>query len=98
MEVNFYFILLYMKYSFCSRDIQRSLQIFLKESARKTGIVGERNSSWITGLPIVHFLEGSLDPFAELDFTNFHDKQSDWWIDCEFEKEKDELKSRKWSR
>lgn len=93
-----FYCLLNMKYSFCSRDIKRSLQLFLKESARKTGTVGERNPSWIMGLPIVHFLEGSLDPFAELDFTNFHDKQNDWWIDREFEKEKDELKSRKWSR
>lgn len=49
-------------------------------------------------LPIVHYLEGSLNPFAELDFTKFHDKQNDWWIDSEFEKAKDELKFRKWSR
>lgn len=83
---------------FCCRDIKRSLQIFLKESARKTGIESDRNPSWIMCLPIVHFLEGSLDPFAELDFNDFNDKKNYWWIDCEFEKEKDELKSRKWSR
>lgn len=79
--------------------MKRSLELFLKASVRKTEIDGDRNPSWIICLPIFHFLNESLHPFAELDFIKFEDKKPDWWIDIEFEKEKEDLKNtRFWSR
>lgn len=82
-----------------SRDMKGGLESFLKASARKTVIDGDRNPSWIICLPIFHFLKESLHPFAELDFSNFEDKKTNWWIDIEFEKEKEDLKNtRIWSR
>lgn len=82
---------------FC-REIRRSLVSFLKASARTTDDLTERNPSWIFCLPIVNFLDGNLRPFEELDYTNFQDKNTEWWIVRDFETEKKEIKPRKWSR
>lgn len=49
-------------------------------------------------LPIVHFLGGSLHPFEELDYAKFDDKTKEWWLVRDFEQEKEELKTHKWSR
>lgn len=70
---------------------------FLKVSAKKAELT-ERNPSWITCLPIIHFLDGSLHPFEGMDYASFQDKKEDWWIISEFKQEKEELKNRKWSR
>lgn len=82
---------------FC-REIRRSLVSFLKASTRTTDDLTERNPSWILCLPIVNFLDGNLQPFEELDYTNFQDKNTEWWIVRDFETEKNEIKPRKWSR
>lgn len=71
---------------------------FLKDSARTTADPTERNPSWIMCLPIVNFLDGSLQPFEQLNYADFHNKDSNWWIAREFEAEKEEIKNRKWSR
>ena len=80
------------------RDIHKCLVSFLKYSTRITEKRGYRNPSWLFCLPIIHFLDGSLRPFEELDFANFQDKKNDWWITNVFEKEKEELKRCSWSR
>lgn len=71
---------------------------FLKESARKTEINTERNPAWIACLPTIHFLDGSLHPFEDLNCANFQDKDKNWWLANEFEREKEDLKLSKWSR
>lgn len=80
------------------RNIRRSLVSFLKCSAWETDNIIYRNPAWILCLPIIHFLDGSLQPFKELDFTDFRDKEKDWWLIDDFEKEKDDLKIYLWSR
>lgn len=49
-------------------------------------------------LPIIHFLGGSLQPYKELDYGNFREKEKEWWLIPEFESEKEEQKLREWSR
>lgn len=49
-------------------------------------------------LPIVHFLDATLNPFQELDCANFQDENSAWWIISELEVEKNGLKNCIWSR
>ena len=71
---------------------------FLKDSTRTTVETTERNPSWIMCLPIVNFLDGSLQPFENLNYAEFQDKDSNWWIVQEFEAEKDEIKNKKWFR
>lgn len=80
------------------REIKRSLVSFLKASAKINAEYSERNPFWILCVPIVHFLEGSLQPFREMNYAEFRNKDTDWWIAPEFETEKDEIKIRKWSR
>lgn len=80
------------------RSIRDCLVSFLKVSAKKSEVGTERNPSWITCLPIIHFLDGSLHPFEGMDYATFQDKREDWWIISEFKQEKEELKNRKWSR
>lgn len=87
-----------MLFTFHFRKIRRCLITFLKASARKTEFPMERNPSWIMCLPIVHFLGGSLHPFAELDYAKFEDKTKEWWLVRDFEQEKEELKTHKWLR
>ena len=82
---------------FC-REIRSSLVSFLRASARTTVDKTERNPSWILCLPIVNFLDGNLQPFKELNYANFQDKNTEWWIVRDFETEKNEIKHRKWSR
>ena len=81
-----------------SREIRRPLVSFLKASAKTTVDCTERNPSWMLCLPIVNFLDGNLRPFERLDCAKFQDKNTDWWIVRDFETEKTEIKSRKWSR
>lgn len=81
-----------------SREIRRPLVSFLKASAKTTVDCTERNPSWMLCLPIVNFLDGNLQPFERLDCAKFQDKNTDWWIVRDFETEKTEIKSRKWSR
>lgn len=82
----------------CFRSIKESLVSFLKITARATGDEAYRNPAWILCLPIIHFLDGSLQPFRELDFADFRDKENDWWLMKEFEREKEDLKYRAWTR
>lgn len=79
-------------------SIRCSLISFLKDSARKTKQRTERNPLWMVCLPIVHFLDATLYPFQELDYANFQDENSAWWIISELEVEKNDLKDCKWSR
>lgn len=80
------------------RDIRGFLVSFLKDSARKPKRMAERNPSWMMCLPIVHFLDATLCPFQELDYSNFQDENKVWWIITELEMEKEELKRHQWSR
>lgn len=70
----------------------------MKNSARKPKQSSERNPLWMVCLPIVHFLDATLNPFQELDYANFQDENSTWWIISELEPEKQDLKHCKWSR
>lgn len=87
-----------MLFHFHFRNIRKCLITFLKASAKKTESSIDRNPSWIMCLPIVHFLGGSLHPFEELDYAKFDDKTKEWWLVRDFEQEKEELKTHKWSR
>lgn len=80
------------------RNIRKSLVTFLKCSAWATDKKEYRNPAWILCLPIIHFLDESLQPFKELDFADFRDKEKNWWLIPDFEKEKDDLKCFHWSR
>jgi hypothetical protein len=75
--------------------MKQCLLWFLKKEIHKAG---ERNPSWILFIPIIQFLSGSLHPFQDLDFEHFYDKDGKWWTLDEFEIEKEDLKTRKWSR
>lgn len=80
------------------RNIRKTLVSFLQCSAWATDKREYRNPAWILCLPIIHFLDGSLQPFKELDFADFRDKEKDWWLIQDFEKEKNDLKTSSWSR
>lgn len=79
-------------------SIRCSLISFMKDSACKSKQSSERNPLWMVCLPIVHFLDATLNPFQELDYANFQDENSAWWIISELELEKRDLKHYKWSR
>ncbi|XP_062570766.1 E3 ubiquitin-protein ligase RNF213-like isoform X2 [Saccostrea cucullata] len=80
------------------QQTKKALIWFLQKSAKNVVEKTERNPFWIACLPVIHFLDGSLHPFEELDYKNFDDKQKGWWSVGEFEATKDELKLRTWSR
>lgn len=79
-----------------------SLVVFLKESAVPStwisNIIKQRDPAWIMALPLMHFLDESLQPFGQLDYDNFQDKLDSWWLTNEFKKEKNDLKRYPWTR
>ena len=80
-----------------NRKVRTSLVKFLQNSL----LHGKKvDPSWLTIMPLVHYLEGSLKPFAPLDLSTFEPseaKKEKWWCFSEFKHEKDEMKYREWT-
>lgn len=78
------------------RETRNSLVKFLKRSVMQ----GEQvNPAWLSCLPLVHYFEGTLQPFVSLDLRRFEitdTKQDSWWCFSEFKDEKEEMKHRDW--
>ncbi|XP_061196022.1 E3 ubiquitin-protein ligase rnf213-alpha-like [Saccostrea echinata] len=56
--------------------------------------------TWLACMPLVHFLEGNLQPFVPLDLRQFEiteTKHDEWWCFSEFDKEKNEMKRNRWT-
>ena len=79
------------------RKVRTSLVKFLHKSFWDGKKV---DPSWLTIMPLVHYLEGSLKAFAPLDLSTFEPsdaKEEKWWCFSEFKNEKDEMKNREWT-
>ncbi|XP_078327262.1 E3 ubiquitin-protein ligase rnf213-alpha-like isoform X2 [Crassostrea virginica] len=79
------------------RKVRTSLVKFLQKSL----LHGKKvDPSWLAIMPLVHYLEGSLKPFAPLDLSTFEPseaKEEKWWCFSDFKNAKDEMKRREWT-
>jgi hypothetical protein len=82
---------------FFSRKTKDSVVAFLSKTFSSSNTV---NPIWLSCLPLVDCLEGSLQPFAPLDLSHFeiiHTKNAEWWCHKDLERLKEEMKKKQWT-
>ncbi|XP_062570770.1 E3 ubiquitin-protein ligase RNF213-like [Saccostrea cucullata] len=73
-----------------------SIVSFLK---RTTTVGSYVDPAWLACMPLIHYLEGNLQPFVSnlCHFEITETKQDVWWCFSEFGEEKEEMKKRLWT-